>query len=715
MLTCLFRVFFALFCLLPSLASAEELTGDFLKSESPVDITADNLSYDKSINTYFATGNVILVQDTVTLMADTAMLNMNAGVATAMGNVRIIDEGGNTLYGESLNMNIREKTAMLAKGRLFYKEENIHITGSVIRKTGPQTYDAKKVTYTTCDCEPDESPAWSFYASSADVTVGDFMTGWNALFYIKGVPVLYSPYMSAPIKRGRQTGFLQPKPGYSRLRGLVLKNSFFWAISRSTDATFYLDVETARGLGKGLEYRYIRTSRSSGELNFYHYKEKDLDRVREFRKGVDNLARPQSATDDRWRLNYNHNELFANNVYLRVNLNIVSDDEYFIDFGKGAQERSLESTESNVSISRSWSVYNIVGQFRHFNNLLSEGDRTTLQRLPEISFTNTEKSLGDTSFYISSENTFVNFWRKEGVKGQRLDVHPRISLPLSPGGYFDLKPSFSPRATLYEVKNDPNGRFKDRYLYDFTVEATTTFARVYYTDHDTLTALRNTIRPKLTYTYLPESIQSDLPSFDSIDRIVAQNSVTYAVNTTLTGRIEEDGAKKYFNYLYLDLSQTYNIREATRSISSEEDKRRPFSEVTGELIIRPAEWSTVTAKGKYDVYKHWFTAYDASVSAADKRGDSLNVSYRFVRDGASYLEANARAHMAKAVDLTYLKRFSFDEYRSLETSYGLEYKHQCWNTVLSYTERLEEKIVFITFNLMGLGRVAGLQGRLDQF
>ncbi|MEK6759154.1 MAG: LPS assembly protein LptD [Deltaproteobacteria bacterium] len=694
---------------------AAELSGDFLKSEAPVDVTADNISYDKALNTYLATGNVVIVQETTTLMADFAMLNMEAGVATAAGNVRVLDEGGNTLFGETLEMNLRDKTAVVVKGRLFYKEENIHITGAVIKKTGKESYTSKDTLYTTCDCDPGTQPAWSFGASTADVVIGDFLSGWNAVFYVKGVPVLYSPYLSVPIKRGRQTGFLQPKPGYSALRGLVLKNSFFWAISKNTDATFYLDYDSARGIGKALEYRYIRTRASSGEFYLYSYKENDIERVRSFRKDVNNLSRPLGATDDRWRMKWQHNEIFGDNINLRANIDLVSDDEYFIDFGKGVQERSLESIESNVSISRSWSGYNLVGQFRHFNNLLSLHDRDTLQRLPEISFTNMERRIGSTPLYLSSENTAVNFWRLEGVRGQRIDLHPRVSLPMSAAGYFDLKPSLGGRATFYEVTDHPNSRYFDRYLYDANVEMTTTFARVYYTDMNELTAIRNTVRPKLSYTYIPEAVQDDMPSFDSVDRVEAANSLTYSLNSTLTGRLEKNASRSYKNYAYLDLSQTYNIREATRELTGPTDKRRPLSEATGELIVNPADWTTLTAKGRYDVYEHWFTSYDASLGASDRRGDRLDVSYRFVRGGASYLEGSTRLKVIPSIDLTYLKRFSFDEYRSLETSYGVEYKHQCWDTVFTYTERLEEKIVFVTFNLKGLGKIAGIQGSIDQF
>lgn len=697
---------------MPGAALSEEFKGELFKTTSPVDITADSLSYDQEAQTYHAVGNVVIVQDTVMLTTEEIILDMAAGVATARGNVEIVDEGGNTLRGERLSFNLKEKTAVLANGRLFYQRDNVYITGDPIEKTGPQSYAGRKITYTTCDCEEGHSPAWSFRTTSARITVGDFLTGWNARFYIKGVPILYAPYLSVPVKRERQSGFLQPRPGFSRLRGFVLGNSFFWAIAKNMDATFYLDVDTSRGMGEGTEFRYIRTRRSYGEIFAYYYHERDIDRVRQFRQGVNNLSRPEDAGDNRWRLKLNHTELFASGLKFRANIDFVSDDEYFIDFGKTSQEKSLESVESNISLSQNWSAYSLVAQFRLFNNLLTKDDSATLQKLPEVTLTGSDRRILGTPFYLSSQSSFVNFVRKAGTDGQRLDLHPRISLPLNPGGYFDLTPSFAPRATFYLLKNNPDGGFKDRYLYDVQVDLTTTFVKIYKPGLDSLKAVMHTIRPRLTYTYIPDAVQTDLPSFDSLDNILPANSITYSLNSILTGKAADGAAHRYFDFFYFDISQTYNIREATRRLATSTDKRRPFSDIAGELIVRPNELLILSTKGKYDVYESRFNSYSASINWLDRRGDAFNAAYRFVRNGSSYLEASAKVRLMEPLDITYLKRFSFDEYRSLETTYGAEYRHQCWTMALTYSERLEEKLVYLTFNLRGLGRVAGIKGSI---
>ena len=691
---------------------AEEPNGGFFKEGAPVEITADYLSYDKGTDTYLARGNVVIVQEGVTLTTESAMLDMASGVATASGGVVAVDEGGNVVEGEDLRLDINKKTAVLAKGRIFFKADNVHITGDEIRKTGKETYEADRATYTTCDCPEGKRPAWDFSSSRANITLGEYLTGTNATFRLKGVPLLYSPYVVVPVKRGRQTGFLTPKPGYSKLRGFILDVPFFWAISKNTDATFYLDLETERGLGKGVEFRYIRTRKSSGEFFFYHYREKDIDRVREFREDVGNLSRPLSATNDRWELKYDHTEVLAYGVTLKADINIVSDDEYFIDFGADGN-RSLESLETNLSISKRWSQYNLVTQFRVFDNLLKEDDSSELMKLPEVTFTSSNQKVGKTPFYISSSSSYINFVREEGDEGQRLDMLPRLSLPLSPRGYFDFTPSFGPRATFWLAKDGSENRFSDRYLYDATVDLITTFVRVYFPESKDIEAVKHTLRPKLSYTYIPESVQTGLPNFDGVDRIEAANKFTYSLNSILTGKYLKGERNEYLDHVYMEISQSFDINEATRKLVSETDRRKPLSELSGELVIRPAAWSRMSGKGKYDVYEDWFTSYDADLELTDSRGDSLYLAHRFVRDSTNYFEGSARLHVNANVDLTYRKRFSFDEESDIETIYGIVYSHQCWSAYLTYTERIEESVVYLTVDLMGIGRVAGVKTTID--
>ena len=97
-----------------------------------------------------------------------------------------------------------------------------------------------------------------------DMTVDEYGTAKDVVFYIKDVPVFYFPYVVFPVKRDRQSGFLFPRFGWSQKKGAEADLFYYWAISPSQEATIDLDVQSNRGVGTGLDYRYLRTRGSSG-------------------------------------------------------------------------------------------------------------------------------------------------------------------------------------------------------------------------------------------------------------------------------------------------------------------------------------------------------------------------------------------------------------------------------------------------------------------
>ena len=69
------------------------------------------------------------------------------------------------------------------------------------------------------------------------------------------VPVFYLPYGFFPLRSDRQSGFLFPKFGHSTKEGFRFQQPFYWAPSRSTDATVTFDIETSARVGGIAEYR----------------------------------------------------------------------------------------------------------------------------------------------------------------------------------------------------------------------------------------------------------------------------------------------------------------------------------------------------------------------------------------------------------------------------------------------------------------------------
>lgn len=679
----------------------------------PVNIEADSLSYDKASDTYVATGSVVILHEGSRLTADRVELDMKSRKAIAEGHVKGTDEGGSLITGEKIAVDIDARTGLLTKGRIFFKDENVHFSSDLIKKTGPESYEAEDSVYTTCDCEEGEAPAWSFTAAKSRVTIGDFFTGRDVFFRIKDVPVLYTPYVSAPVRRERQTGFLMPEAGHSELRGVKFNPSFFWAISESKDATFSLDIETARGFGESVEFRSWWTPASYTGLTLSHFKERDIDRVRDFRDSIDNLSRPMTATSDRWLVDFFHRTDTQSGLTLLADVNVVSDDEYFIDFSGDNFDRTLPSLESRLALSKRWDRLFLMVDADYYDDLLDADDDEALQRLPGATLALTPVNLPGTPLYASLGATFTNYKREEGVDGMRLDVMPGLWLPLRPARLFEFTAHVAPRWTGYSLSDEAMpDETPDRFIYEAGADLYTTFMRDFRPTDSGF--LRHSIRPGLSYTYIPDEDQSDLPGFDAVDMVEAKNEFRYSLNSTVTRVARSEGKAKTHQYMYLDVAQAYNLAEERRKLAGPADKRRPLGPIEGRLILRPTQGLRLSGNGEFDVYHSRFDDYNAALDFSDARGDEAAVSYRFNREKeVRYVQGAVRVKATDAVALNYKKRFLLGEKRSLETRYGLEYNHQCWGVELTYTDRPSDALVMATFSLKSLGKVLDLGTGFD--
>ncbi|MBE9531767.1 MAG: LPS-assembly protein LptD [Proteobacteria bacterium] len=702
---------FSIIVLFPLFSYAVDGAPESADSELPVEIDADSINFDQETNIYVAEGNVVARQAGITLMADKMVIDMTKGSLTATGNLSGLDEGGNELSGDSLELDLDLKGAILVNGTLFFQKNNVYIRSSEIRKVGPQSYEAGYTTYTSCDCDDEsgERPAWSISTRSSTVTIGEYFTGWHSVFRVKSLPLFYFPYVKVPVKMERQSGFLLPTPGYSDVRGATLGNYFYWNIASTTDATFTYDHDTERGRGVGLEFRHYSTRRSYSELNLYYYREDDIDRVRGFRDEIDNLSRPLSADADRWELKFTHDQTLPLSFVLRADVNIVSDDEYLIDFEEDKDRRAVASLESTVSLTRKWDLYSFVLEFRRFDNLLSKKDEDVLQKIPELTFTALPRKIYNSPFYVALTSSAVNYIRTTGVDGQRVDIAPKLSMPLRPGKYFEITPSFAPRYTRYRTVEDAGTFYSDRLFFEFRTDAVSTIIKNFgesETDHG---VIRHTIRPRISYVYIPNVDQEGNPSFDYIDDIDATNKLEYSINSTLSRRHEEGGAHRRYEYIYFNLAHEYDFEEAQRSLVDASDEREPFGDIEGELRLNPVKYVSFVIDGDYNLYEGLFDRYDATLNFSDNRGDNFYIAYRNDRDlGSLYMEAGATLRVHSKLDLKLKQRYSFDEERSLESRVDVKFKQQCWGAILTYQKTPEEETLLLNFTLESIGELIGL-------
>ncbi len=147
----------------------------------------------------------------------------------------------------------RAEAAKDALPREFY----FKIEGEVLERVDGHLYRAKDATFTPCFCEADETPAWAFQAETIEAQQEGYIDMVHPILKIKGLPVLYLPYLKLPLKAKRQSGFLPPSVQTGEAKnGFVYTQPVFFDIAPNADATLTTDIFQRRGTRLGLETRY---------------------------------------------------------------------------------------------------------------------------------------------------------------------------------------------------------------------------------------------------------------------------------------------------------------------------------------------------------------------------------------------------------------------------------------------------------------------------
>ncbi len=739
----------------------DTLMGD---AHFPWHITADELNFDEADQVYVATGNVVISKMDKKIIADRVYFDHKRMIATASGHV-VMTVGKDIIAADQLEIDLNTEQGSLQNGSFFLHKENFHIRGDQIQKTGPDSYQADKASLTTCD---GDNPAWKITGRNLNITIEGYGYAQHAVFWVKKIPVFYTPFIAFPVKSKRQTGLLPPQMGTSSRKGYHYNQPFFWAINDHMDATFYDHYMQERGNKLGAELRYIAGPQTRGTLMVDYFKDDKVDDGKgdnsddwgyddalEETDGLDSdILRPNR---DRYWFRMKHDHKLPWQFSAKLDLDVVSDQDYLKEFKSGYSgyqysdkyynnefSRDLEDYNdfirlNRLNISRNWSRFNLNTEFRWYDHVINrqQEDRdTTVQRLPFIRLDAPKKRLGGTPFYANMRNEYTYFYRQDTdtpdsvLEDHRLDIYPRVFLPLDWKNYLTVEPSVGYRATGWQVvayEESPADSDDDSYfrqLPDFKVDLSTEIYRVFNTQGESIDRLKHTVRPRVVYSYIPDQDQSEVPHFDAVDRIEKENKLTYTLTNLFTYRSKVSPGKSAgtettpseYNYqqiLRLFLEQSYYFRAADGDDPVEWQSTKAqeaFSPVYGRLELTPEKYLSLLADGEWSPYENAMISHSVAATLSDKRGDRLTVEHRYKEDiddldqeGLDSIYAKLRLVVTDTLALTAEYENDLYEDKEILASLGGIYKAQCWSLRLTYTREDDEEKYDFMIGLHGLG------------
>lgn len=616
--------------IVPAGSSAEEML-----------ITSDTLEMQGSIYTLF--GNVTTQRGNTLLKADEMIYNHETSEADLKGNVSYEDEEM-TIKARSASLNLEEQTGTLGEAEIFVKKDNYYIKAKQVEKKKGKRYLLKSASITTCDAF---SPAWCIKARKIDVILGNRLIAKSALLNVRGIPVIYTPYLWAPVLTERKTGFLFPSLGYTKSKGFYYRQPFFWAISQNRDATFFLDMYSKRGLGKAVEYRYIEKRDIKGRLYIYHLRDRVLKK--DF---VEARATHEGGIRGKGISGY-------------LNLNIVNRREFPRLYKLYLEERSKRFLESSLEVATPLKNSRLYLRGTHLIEL-KEGIRqsSVSQRLPEAGFVLNPLRVGPLRFSLNT--TATNFWRHDDST-QRFSFNARLAH--TTGKTLTLSQTLNARETLYQFDEQDNSQSHQSAEYK---------AVLYHRFFKNYSRITHSVTPSISYRYIFRSRRS-LPVFDSLELKPPQTEV----EMTLINRL-------------MDRKGQFFVFRASEILDSSGGNSLLLGIHTKRLF-------NIRANATYNVDKRRFKDANSELS--------VDISRTVFSLGQNYTrESNVLLHTL-GIGYTHSRALSLEGklwYDSKEGTLsnltaGLSYIRQCWGMNVQAIKSPDDFSIFLTVTLRGLG------------
>ncbi len=629
------------FFLFPALSSAEEVE---------TSIKAEFLTYDAAQQVYHLKGHVRIRRLDALLQAEEAEYREKTGEARASGNVRyedrwVVIEAGN------LEINMETKRGIVYNARLFFKKDNYHIRAEEIERLDEKNYVIRKATFTTCDAP---LPAWCFSSKKTDVRIGDRLKAKNVVFRIKGLPVLYSPLLWAPIYTERKTGLLLPEPGFRSDKGFYYRQPLFLALADNRDATLYFDLYTRRGIGEGLEYRYIERKAGAGQWWLYHLRDRTLAKDFYEFKGKHSLFRKDRVSGF-------------------LNIHYINDRDFYQEYSQQVQVRTRRFLESTAEVFYPFKKGRAYLLGRAWQDL-KESSEDVMQKAPEAGISLYPSKKGP--LYLSLKTSYSNFYSKNLLRVQRLDIYPRIYHSI--GDSIQLSQIIGLRETLYNISNSDN--FPDsisREAFDYSLRLHTRLMKRY-------TAFTHILEPEIGYRFIPP-VEDNIPLLDSTELYRRVSAVDFGFRNYLYGRNGQIASVR--------LTGLYDILKADN----------PF----GLIRLEAAMFHPLNLKLDTSYNPNSGDFEQINYSASLKAG---RVGFSF---GQRYSKDDEILFYRSSISLPVTSRLALNSALWYDAKRGgledlklsANYSAQCWGINISFNRRPDDYSILFLVELKGLGTI----------
>jgi LPS-assembly protein len=510
---------------------------------------------------------------------------------------------------------------------------------------------------------------------------------------------------------------------------------------------------SVRGIKPGAEYRYYLSETTQGAIMLDGFDDRKTDDSGDpsapYGFEDPSVQLPRTNTD-RWWFRMSHYQKVPWNFNGKLDLDVVSDQDYLREFENGHMGftdtekyfikyfgRQLDDYNDPVRLNRLnfnriWPAWNLNAELRYFwdsTQKNSEQPDKTISRLPVIDLQGNKQRLLTSPFFFDFNSNYNYFRSPSGPRGQRIDIQPRLYYPWRFRNFFTIEPSAGVRETIYyldDTKHNNEAGYESwasRELFDLRLDFFSDVYRVFNLNQLNIQKIRHSVRPRIVYRFIPDVDQTDVPIFDSIDRVDEQSLITYSITNTLTSKLLKGGETRlaerhgvsrgqvtpspeqynYKDFLRLEIGQSYDFKAV----------RREFSPIFAKLDFFPGQYISVDADTGWSVYDNEFTEHNIAATIWDKRGDKLFFQYRFDRrtneqtgtdiQNVESIFIGTQIKATNRLDVFGDYEYNIEDDLRIRTTLGFNYRAQCWGVEFKYSDTPSDVKYEFRIDLSGLG------------
>lgn len=667
-------------------------------TESSVLIEGDSLEsiLDRKLR---ATGNASILKGNQSITADFIEYDQISEELYAKGQIKITTPDLE-LKGSELEMSLAENTGSIANASFVanINEDSTSKFNKELRGTATKIFlegeDKKKLEnakVTTCEAGQNE---WFI---TSDETVIDQSSGnikaKDAVLSLRGIPIMYSPYVDFSTNAQRRSGWLLPTAGTTTTSGFETSIPYYFNLSPTYDATLTSRYMEKRGVQFDGEFRYMKDNFEGASQIQYLNKDSEAD--------IDN----RYLIDIKHKQNFGHG--FTGTIeYEKVKSN---DNNYFADMSTSIAVTSQVSLRQSAKLdyAKTDDLSDIKASLKvqEFQNL-SSASPYELKPSFNVSFKKDWEDNADQSLFLQTDVNFMydQFDKSDNAAnniatGSRVASTPSISFPMEASfGY--LKPKFIANLRHYDLDDAQTSQKS------IAVPTVSLDSGLYLDRPFKLSGYNfiQTLEPRIFYTYTPYEDQSDIPYFDTSlnelntttifqenqfsgqDRVMDTNAIT----TALTSRIIDDSG---YDWMLLTMAQRFYLSD--RKVLEED--RYASSSYKGDksdfLVGAQANLTKslrLTSEYEYNFSENITNKFTAAGRFTPEPGKVFNASYRQVLNPSSGVY-DVKQYLVSAQwplksGWSALASYNYDLYKrqDIESMIGAEYDAGCWTAQMMF-------------------------------